>query len=328
MKMDEPEKFENITLEVLNGYFDTINKDIILRIYPIYEGIYPDLRNKKVDKFNDYELYNQLLEDLNFLGSSKEHDLLVLLYYFTDKNDIICLFNQRISSNYSLISNNVAMKKTIISDNLVDLLKSLIIEGRKFTFDSDDFIIACWNGCLEMAIYLYDNGGIIWTKKNINHAFFSACCSGNLELVKLVRNLFTFKILQEDGLRFLLNSCNSGNIKLVDYVWKLLCKDGVAKFAIHCNHESVFKDACWKGNFKLAKYLLNASLEDGIGKIDIHIDREQPFRLACESENLILCKWLWEISLIDSPIKYPIKYRKIDESKLSEEVKTWLSTVI
>ena len=143
MNFTNVEECKGMTIEILNSYF---NKDperinIMTRVIPIYEGIYPT---------NDDELL-QSLKDLDFLGSGKRIDLLVIACYSKSKDYILSQLNSTMNYEFNQIEFKETLKDTIISLGLTDLLKSM-----KFTFTSLDLLRACKNDEMIKHILKHD----------------------------------------------------------------------------------------------------------------------------------------------------------------------------
>ena len=297
MRNNEPEFFINITIEKLSDYINNMNNpyltNIIDRIKPLYEGIYPDNVND-VLKF---------IKDLDFLESKKRFDLFVIIHFSNRENDILKELNDTLNYEYQQIDFKETEKKTIISLGLVDLLIS-----KNYCFYYFDFYFACKYGHLSVIKYIYDDK-LDYNKKDehcedILENFADVCSTGNLELVKYIWNIQlpieqiyngnTFLCIYYDAFE---KASQSGNIKLIEWLYYLglkiiniyQCLDD-DKIITYNNYTFIY--SCKSGNIELVKCLYDLILKSN-GEIDIHFANELAFQNACKSGNLELVQWLW-----------------------------------
>ena len=279
MRFNEPEKFKTITVDELNKYFkahDQVN--IIKRVFPLYEGIYP----------NDEDIL-QYVKDFDFLDSQKRKELFILIRFSYLKESILKQLNDNIVREYKEVKFKSTLKDTLLSLGFVDLLKS-----KNYSFTEKEFLKVCENGHLSIVKYIYEFGEIdIHDKKEL--AFRNACRSGNFELVQYILNI-GIDLLSLPSTEYediFSNACRSGNLKLVQFLWKLGIKIG-RRFDLYNNNEFVFLSACESGSVEVVQYILNLGIENG-RIFDIHINNEYPFFHACTSGNIELIEYLLKL---------------------------------
>ena len=304
MKDSDPYKFEGMTIEILNSYFDDVYKfpelnGIINRIIPYYENIiYPD-------PDHDKEQFLQLLKDFDYLASKKRIDLLVLLYYSKSRQFYINQFNNTMNIDYNEINLDKYRRKVYAGHFQVPAIALgllNVLKFKKYYFDKFHFLDACKYGQLEIAEHIYELLDIDIHDRN-EQAFLYACRSGNLELVKWLwniglklemRGLGRINIHVHHCLAFIY-ACESGNLELVQWLWNIGVESNNI-IDIHAQHEGAFQRACSSGNLDLVKFIWNIGVESN-NIIDIHSLAEMAFRFACYSGNLLLVQWLWDIGL-------------------------------
>ena len=262
-KNNEPEKYTNIELEDINKEFDKVPQfnGCILRIFPLYNGIYPR---------PDSDLFIQILTDLHYLSSPKEIDLLLILHFYNKRDKILSQLIPNIKKEYISLRKKIkdldddidyfdvlkiSFKHIILCFGSIDFLKS-----QNFPLDDSDFNYTCGNGNMTNAQYIFDN---LDETPALETGLICACKSGNFELVKWIWS-HGLKIIP-DGENILYNnlmeffgeSCESGNLELVQYIWNIILiilPESDTSFITSVLKESSFH-ACKSGNFELVKWL-------------------------------------------------------------------------
>ena len=213
-----------------------------------------------------------MVDDLHYLHSPKEKELLVLLRYFERYDIVTSQLNDNIFKDFSNMTVRESLKHDIIERGLIDLLKT-----RKYTFDNSDFALACKNNQKCIAEYIFENGEIDNDQSNI---FNVICMNGDLEIITWMyefskKSTMTIDIATDT----FSNSCFSNKLDLVKYIWNHCTFDG-KKIYIRETLPRLFAFICRKvdGNLDLLKWIYQLSVQEDIemymSKADF--DRCQP----------------------------------------------------
>ena len=248
--------------------------------------------------------------NLGFIESCQNNNLELAIYLFQK-------FSEQINDkNYSILISSVKAGNLLIIRWLYSLPKdNTLTRGyRSIETITKIFRVACFNGILNVAKWLYDSYksmiikdtiftkkllGIVTIKGLINmvqwfyeiglvdsykyrqNLFEKACKGKNLEL--------TMWIYSQGGIDIHNNSDSPFRIACGSYLetakWLYL----FGEIDIHSNHEAPFHEACEKGK------LVNAQWIYSLGGVDIHTFEEYAFRIACESGHLSIAKWLYSL---------------------------------
>ena len=262
--------FDDISVDKLNTYFnDVINQprytNIIKRIAPIYDRIYPD----------DKEELIQLIKDFDLLGSTKIIEILVLLHHFDDASkgksiyyspivapDFIKTAIPAVKFVYDQIRFKRTLRDTLIANDLIDLFK--------FKFDdlvTDDTRFVVLFGSLKIFQYLWETIG----EEHMMNKMFYYLRDNKLNILKYI-----FSVILKD------------NIEKTKYY---LRGEGFRTYNIY---NAMFRGACEDGDLELVKWLWEFGLKYDIDKPNLHIDDEDLFTLAVKSENKELVQWIWD----------------------------------
>ena len=284
------EEMKNTTVKDLNDMFNNINsipsQNIVSRVNGLYEDIvynnrYPD----------DIDEIIQLIKDTDFLDSSKEKDLLVLLRFHPLFNEnIIYELSVSAERDYESIKFESEMRRTIIVNDLSDLLKSTYN-----SFGIYDLYTTCLLGVLNVSKYLLSYLKSKNFDYDINRAFALACSSGNLELVEYMwtnQNEFgNIDIHHSYELPFR-SAVRSKNIELVEYLWNLGIESG-KRINHHIDNDYVFSEAVLSNDINITKFIWS------LGGVDIHSGNDNPIFSACENGNLEMVKYLLSLAEFD-----------------------------
>ena len=291
--------FKNISVDKLNTYFNNvINKpqytNIIKRIAPIYDGIYPD----------DKEELIQLIKDLDLLGSKKLTEILVLLdyYYHDDTIDFIETTIPAVQFEYDQIKFGDNFKNKLILNDLVDLLK---IKYELFTLD--DITLAGINDSVKVFKYIWEFIGdddvlinifdriLRYPQKhdedfNIIKCIFDIALKDDIIRTKLY--------LHKNDYRLLKVSCQNGNFETVKYIWNISLQDGVGKLNLHADDEEPFRFACFSGNIELVQWIWDKCI---FYNSKINLDGTLPMiiTLLLSFSRFSMIKYLYNLSLND-----------------------------
>ena len=137
------EEIENV--QQLNAIFDDIPKykDVILRVYELYQNGYFEI--------TDHTYFIQLVNDLHYMHSLKEQDLLIILYFYSDRHNILNLLNDDIILEYKVIDEHFKLKNKICTH----LLKLNYKRNMLHSNNDQVFRDACRSGYIEVVQYLW-----------------------------------------------------------------------------------------------------------------------------------------------------------------------------
>ena len=281
MKEEEEEILsEELKLEKLNLCFEDKRKNIIKRVYPIYQGVYPT---------NTEELF-QSIEDLHYLDCSKRKELLILLLFREDKDTILDKLNENIIQEYSIILKAENIKTDIIAYNMIDLLKS-----ENYIFDYNDLVIACINGNLEVAKYIFETTKI----DNIHELFVIILNRCTLNTFEVLKWIWEVNIDGENGKidfhkgddLIFQRMFSTKQFKIIEWWWNLSLQPDIGP--INIQSENFQEDVCRTGNLEIVEWMFNVFLQKNI-KID---DIDRLFFRICLSGDLDVVRWMWNFSL-------------------------------
>ena len=277
--------FEELIPEKLNSLFDnTTHKDCINRIYQLYEGKYP-------------EISIQMIKDLHCIGSVKLMDILVLLYFSKNKDDIINELNPDVLLVYKIIKVNPGLLNcqlipTIIRFGLLDLLKA-----QNHELSESNLLDACLYGHLEIVEYIFSLNTNIRYKDS---CYRNACRSGNLKLVKwvwkniLLENIELFNDILTCQYVFGM-VCAWKHLDLVKYLWELSFQDGFNRFSM--NSVIYYSLTNISDKLNLTKVLYENSLQFTVGKSEFYKFLHESVEFSCEDEVLRMLENLKTSSL-------------------------------
>ena len=145
------------------------------KVLQIYEGNY---------SFSNEDLI-VLLEDLNYLGSNKVKDVLVLMKIreTEQKFNFISHINKYLSNDYNIIKYFKSLLLTAIKYNIYNLVLFVLNNSSKFEID-DGLVLASENGYLEIVKLLLKNGANVHAEND--YALIWASRNGHFEVVKLL----------------------------------------------------------------------------------------------------------------------------------------------
>ena len=331
MKEDEDE-FTGIDIEKLNSFFEDKRNGIILRIYPIYQGVYPT---------NIEELF-QSIEDLHYLQCEKEKELLLLLHYDEGRELVLSKLPENSLKEYNNMKISDDLKNSIIALDFLDLLiwknyelnrnlfyqssmhDSLeiskhifniisILENQGDIINQNLFIDICSNGCFKIVKWMYNQ---INSKIVINNSIFIyVCINGHVELAKWLYEtnlkyddkkinveykIFT-ALIRKAGI-----TRKDGHIDLIKWLWNIQHQKGMI-IDIHEDDENYLHWACASGHIKTVEYVLELGVMSGT-KIDIYSRYFGAFQTSLVNGHFELFKYLFNYSIQDGSNEILVNY--------------------
>ena len=245
------EDFKNISAQKFNEYFNGTNKphvrDIIFKLISIYEGKYPNF-----DIMSTNEVFN-LIRGIHSLETIKIKDLLVLLHFYKYKEVILEHLDVYINDDYNNIKILGNLKDTLISLDLVDLLRT-----RGYTFTAQDLVLACKYGSLNVVKYIIDK------QYDINYQYNP---KRNPYDDNIAVHIYNEELFQ--------NACNSGNLELVQYLWDLPKKTQIDVNKINVSNLPKNISLWFKENFP--EFYNKIILEDIIFDSDVLSNQRKNF---------------------------------------------------
>ena len=276
IRNDNPILLENISLQTLNVLLNATDDpsivNILSRIIPIYEGIYPNV--------SDHTYFVRLIYDFYFLYSLKLATLLAILHTYDRKEEVFQLLSPDIMSYYFDIEANGILKEHLILLGLFDFIKT-----QNYTFNQHDFELACANNHLELAKYIYSSN----TDSNIGTSTSNDSHSESGMIDIHVNDEVIFR-----------TSCRYGKLAIAKMLWQLGKMKNVGMINIHANNDEAFRYACVNDR-DTARWIYETSLQPGVGKIDIHKDDEWVFRYTFSTGHIETSMWLWNLSTHPDP---------------------------
>ena len=314
-------------------------KDIIKRIIPIYKIKYPRCIETNAP------ILIKLINDFYYLDSLKLIDLLILLYYFPNKDDILPLLNENIIFKYKSIIHKDTMIKTIIMTGTLNLLK-----WKKHVFTRLELVWILYNAPKEKIQYLFNSEEcnrlftdvyiheMIQFKnyfpfsrnyslpelKNYNQCLLNVDKLMSYELnndINVVNDIF------DDGMSYInpgdrsikkvhftlfKYACYNDNLEFAILLWKHI-HDKVDEFDLN----QLFRTVCEYENIDIVKWMF-------YNKIGIEIDFNDLFIKLCEREQLTIPKWIWK-QYLKSNIDIDISFKKLFSAvEISSETEKWL----
>ena len=252
LRNNKPEEFKDISIEKLNSLFDNTNfKGCIKRISPLYEGLYPE----------DDDIFIQLINDLDYLISSKRINLLVFIRFSFSKNYLLTQLNRSLTYEYNQISFKNDIRTTIISLGLVDMLKN-----KKFIISNQEFVEICIYGHLETIKYILEQGdvleqGDIDIHYDDNHSIKNACCN-KLDVFKYLIELSLKRnqLIEKSYKQLFIISCERYNIEVAEYI-RLLAENKNIEYISDLDLKNLTIDFFIRGKIEIFKYILELSLK-------------------------------------------------------------------
>ena len=237
---------KDMSIEELDNLFSGTKKpylkNIISKIAPMYEGIYPIF-----EEMVPRDIVN-FINGVHHLQTSKEMDILLLLYFYPGKNDILPFLSEDFEFELKEIDNEEFknLKDALISYERLDLLKF-----KNYTFNRREFRDSL-SRSVEIIQYVWDNRNEeIDIHANNDRLFADVCLSSkyrkNLDAVKWLWNLEPERTIN-------IHTATSFN----PYSSKRVTN---AK-------DSIFAYALVSDNLLLAKWLLEISKDPKVGPID------------------------------------------------------------
>jgi len=252
--------------------------------------------------------------NLSFFEICQNNRLELAIYLFQQ-------FGCQISDkNYSLLISSVKMGNLIIIRWLYSLPKGIILTRgyRNIETITKIFRVACFNGKLNIAKWIYDS----YKSIIIEDTFFAkkllgiVTTKGLLDMIK-----WFYEIGLVDSYNYRQNlfekACRGKNLELTmwihsqggidihnnsDYPFRIACGGYLetakwlylfGEIDIHSNNEGPFHEACEKGK------LVNAQWLYSLGGVNIHALEEYAFRIACEMGHLAIGKWLLSLGRVN-----------------------------
>ena len=223
IKMRMPDLFVNITVAKLNVVMEVagINSklNVTLKLSKLYSGGYPNIKEDSV-------LFIEILNILHILKHPKEIELLVLLHFSPDNEDVILSLPSEIIDVYSTISFEKTFRETLIALNLPHLLKIA-----KYEPSVEDLINACRYNNLDLCRLF----------------------------VKIIMNCDSSIDLSFNKYEIYRSACLSKDLKIVHLIAKLYIKANIVDFINHINYDMI-RTACKSGVFEIAKFVWNLEL--------------------------------------------------------------------
>ena len=290
-----PDVLENINAEELNDRVNNFpyipSQNIINRVSELYNEIprYPNYLDEMI----------QLINDTDYLNSSKEIDLLVLLHFYPIFNKtILNEISPRSEYDYSNIKFKFTIIETAIANDLVDILKS-----RNYQFKILDLYLSCSYGSLKLFKYILNS--LNQRDIDIHIAFANACKSGNIEMVKYIYLTYSSEIdiHYSNELPFK-NAVESGNVELAEYIWNLGIKSG-RRINHHIDNEKIFINALYSKNLKMVEFIWNLGGIDRQYGIDtpedilFHNGSDIPTYIAIRNGDLQMAKHILNMGVWD-----------------------------
>lgn len=283
----------------------------------------------------DYHKDNDIL--IRTCAKKNLLDSIILLTGFTD-------FHMKIEPEYNDRYTHEHIFHFFCRHGYIDLAKGYL-RIKDFNINSKDdeaICLACQEGHLKMAQWLYSIGGKIDSQDN--WCFDIGISRGNLELLKWIHSLGKIDIHEKNEYMFR-TACSLGKLEVAKWIHSLGDVDihtaGDYAFISSCmeNHVDVIKwlysfgdinlyydnnvlikFICQKGNLDTFQWIIS------LGDLDIHEDNEIYFRIACNSGHLEFAKWIYDTCNIN------IKAQKNETfnfacSNNNLSIATWLKSI-
>jgi ankyrin repeat protein len=283
---------EPFTLEDFETAQIEYNKYVVFK-----EALEDIIKNKKLwfrrelKEFSKYDLDNPVLEWLMIRDNREDKEIKKILYYNYDDLDYLS-FNEELK-----------IKK------MDSIILYYLLNGNK----QRKFNLACKNGHLKVAQWLYTYNGIYEGDKiNIHHyfetPFISACENGHLEVAQWLFSLGEkeekIKIhIDED--RAFTWACANGHLEVAQWLYSL---GGVN---IHARNDDAFCWSCKKGHLEVSQWLYS------LGGVNIHSADDFAFKWACYNSHLEVAQWLWSLG----------GFHKNDIKTTHQPINDWLATL-
>jgi ankyrin repeat protein len=171
------------------------------------------------------------------------------------------------------------------------------------------FLLACKNGHIYIAKWLFTLSNIINSPVNINinddEAFRQSCSNGFYEIAKWLIDISPEINIHAKNEEAFIYCCRNGNLVLAKWLWNISI-DKKSHIDLHAQNEGAFRWGCYNDNYDVVFWLTELGLETN-SPINIHVDNESAFLHSCYMGNYKIVKFLLEFSKrIRSPINIRI----------------------
>ena len=279
MKKNIPEDFDFLdkddAIKKINDMFE--KGDIISRIYPIYEGIYPDV-NK-----NTEDIIVQLLNDLHYLDSSKRKEIILLAVFYSGRNSIMSKCNSDEISEFTSLRFPPSFKEAIIYLGYDDLFASLVIV-KDFLLTEQDLILACEKNNSYVIKYILENGlhfGEQYIKYSEELKYIFGRDDG--AFIRSIINNKIFNIV-----------CKTGDFQLIKLFWEISLVNGKSIIDLHNTEVSLLVSLlvlpCFSNNFEASKNIWELGTKD-----DENFNLNHgSFLIICNFSSEEIIQYIWD----------------------------------
>ena len=265
MKETNYKNFNSKTIEELNFYCSETSKQHPIRIYPQFSSITND------------EIIN-LINAFYYLKTPKLKELLVLLHFSDKRNIILKQLSQEIIDVYSSIHFHAGFFHTLIELDAIELLCNTYAFYNKIT---DLLELACKYGSFKVVKYLIKNHYRSHYNRNVKYDGYEDV---NADLHR--NNETPFQ-----------NSCESGNIELVEYLLNVPTNEKFDVSVVDVTNFPKHVEVWFKAKFPEFKYkfILNEMISDleflsiqGLSD-DMYLIVDKYFRWRLTLEKMMEC---------------------------------------